>query len=123
MSDSPDWLIGTIVSVLLLTSAGVASAGLKEVKGCRGTVRHEQELATTTGGRRRDPPNYGIQERLQVAALTPQQRWGVPEGAGWVIACKLWSANQQLCTLSYQPFINHSGYTHSLFSRGQHFSK
>lgn len=70
----------------------MVSKSLKEVKGRRGPVRHREEPAEAAGRRRVDASHLGVQERLQVTALPPQQGGHVPGGG--TITCELPTANQ-----------------------------
>lgn len=81
-----------VTRVQRLTSTAVVSKSLKEVKGRRGPVRHREEPAQAAGRRRVDASHLGVQERLQVTALPPQQGGNIPEGG--TITCELPTDNQ-----------------------------
>lgn len=62
------------------TSCAVVCQRFEQVKGRRGAVLHREELADPAGCWRGDASHLAIQDRLKMAALTPQQGGDVPGG-------------------------------------------
>lgn len=60
------------------TSCAVVCQRFEQVKGRRGPVLHREELANPAGCWRADASHLAVQDRLQMAALTPQQGGDVP---------------------------------------------
>lgn len=61
------------------TSCAVISKCFEDIKGRRGPVLHREELADPAGRWSVDTSHLAIQDRLEVAALTPQQGRNVSE--------------------------------------------
>lgn len=73
------WLCETSQLLQDFTSCAVVYKRFIEIKGGRGPVLHWEELADPAGRRGLDSTHLAVQDRLEVAALTPQQGRNVSE--------------------------------------------